>query len=31
VLEPRGLGLADARASFIAALQRDERETMALG
>jgi DNA repair protein RecO (recombination protein O) len=31
VLEPRGLGLADARASFIAALQRDGRETMAVG
>jgi len=27
VLEPRGLGLADARASFIAAVLRDGRKT----
>ena len=31
VLEPRGLGLPDARASFIAALGRDRRATMAIG
>ena len=31
VLEPRGLTLADARASFIAALQRGERKAIALG
>jgi DNA repair protein RecO (recombination protein O) len=31
VLEPRGLNLADARASFIAALVRDTRPAMALG
>jgi DNA repair protein RecO (recombination protein O) len=31
VLEPRGLGLAEARASFIAALRRDARSAMAVG
>jgi DNA repair protein RecO (recombination protein O) len=31
VLEPRGLCLADARASFIAALQRDARAAAAIG
>jgi DNA repair protein RecO (recombination protein O) len=31
VLEPRGLGLADARASFIAAVQRDGCSATALG
>jgi DNA repair protein RecO (recombination protein O) len=31
VLEPRGLSLADARASFIAALGRDVRPAMAVG
>ena len=29
VLEPRGLALADARASFIAAVQRGGREALA--
>ena len=31
VLEPRGLSLAEARASFIAALRRDSRPAMAVG
>ena len=31
VLEPRGLGLADARASFIAAVLRDGRKALATG
>jgi DNA repair protein RecO (recombination protein O) len=31
VLEPRGLGLADARASFITVLQRGGREAIAVG
>jgi len=31
VLEPRGLNLADARASFIAALLRDPANTAAVG
>ncbi|HZD27194.1 MAG TPA: DNA repair protein RecO, partial [Xanthobacteraceae bacterium] len=31
VLEPRGLSLAEARASFIAALRRDARPAMAVG
>ena len=31
VFEPRGLSLAEARASFIAALRRDSRPAMALG
>ena len=31
VFEPRGLSLADARASFIAALRRDTRPAMAVG
>ena len=31
VLEPRGLGFADARANFIAALQRNERDAVAVG
>lgn len=31
VLEPRGLDFTDARASFIAALQRDERDAVAVG
>jgi hypothetical protein len=31
VLEPRGLGLADARASFIAAVLRDGRKTITSG
>jgi DNA repair protein RecO (recombination protein O) len=31
VFEPRGLSLAEARASFIAALCRDARPAMAVG
>ena len=31
VLEPRGLSLAEARASFIAALRRDSRPAIAVG
>jgi len=31
VLEPRGLSLADARANFIAALQRDVSAALAAG
>jgi DNA repair protein RecO (recombination protein O) len=31
VLEPRGLGFADARANFIASLQRDGRDVVAVG
>lgn len=31
VLEPRGLGLADARANFIAALRREDRPALAAG
>ncbi|MGZ3285223.1 MAG: DNA repair protein RecO, partial [Xanthobacteraceae bacterium] len=31
VLEPRGLGLADARANFIAALRREDRTALAAG
>jgi len=30
-LEPRGLGFADARANFIAALERDGRDALAVG